>query len=568
VKLRLLVLLAVLALLAVACSGGGGDEGGTDEGAGADAGGDEAEEEEGQTLVFGTSTDPVVLDGALVSDGESLRAIDQMFEGLVTLTPGSTEVEPGLATEWEPNDEGTAYTFQLRDGVTFHDGEPFNADAVCYNLDRWYNFTGSFQNPDATYYWQTVFGGFAENDPEVNPDLGESLYESCAAEGDTEVTINLTRPSASFIPAMALTNFTFASPAALEEYGADEGEVDENGIFQPTGTYGTEHPTGTGPFRFVEWTVGERLVMERNPDYWGEFEGNIQTLIFQPVSDNAARLQALQSGEIAGYDLVEPVDFSTIEDDDQLQLLRRPAFNVGYLGFNQANPALADYNVRQAIAHAINREEIVEAFYQGTGVVAHEFMPPEVFGYSEDVPTYDYDPDRARELLAEYGQPVSLRFAYPTDVTRPYLPDPQAVFEAMVADLTEVGFQIETLSAPWRPDYVGAVQNGDYDLYLFGWTGDIGDPDNFVGTFFQTPQAQWGFDNPELFEALEEAERETDEDTRTEMYQEINNQIMEFLPGLPFAHSEPALGFRADVEGYQPSPVTLEAFAPVTVGGV
>jgi peptide/nickel transport system substrate-binding protein len=568
---RLLILLAALALLAAAC-GGGGDEGGGEGGGDVEEDqeqGEDAAAEEGETLVFGTSTDPVVLDGALVSDGESLRAIDQMFEGLVTLRPGTTEVEPGLATEWEPNDEGTAYTFQLRDDVTFHDGTPFNAEAVCFNFDRWYNFEGSFQNPDATYYWQTVFGGFANNDPQVNPDLGESLYESCAANGDTEVTLNLTKPSASFIPSLALTNFTIASPTALEEYGADEGSVNEDGVFQPSGTYGTEHPTGTGPFRFVEWQVGERLVMERNPDYWGDFEGNIGQLIFQPVSDNAARLQALQSGEISGYDLVEPVDFPTIEGDDSLQLLRRPAFNVAYLGFNQANEALANLNVRQAIAHAINREEIVEAFYSGTGVVATQFMPPEVFGYSEDVPTYDYDPDRARQLLEESGlpQPITLRFAYPTDVTRPYMPDPQANFEAMVSDLEEVGFVIEPQSAPWRPDYLSTVQTGGYDLYLFGWTGDIGDPDNFVGTFFQTPQAQWGFDNPELFAALDEAERETDEDRRTEMYQEINNQIMQFLPGLPYAHTEPALGFQATVEGYQPSPVTLEGFDPVRVAG-
>jgi peptide/nickel transport system substrate-binding protein len=565
----LLALLAVLAVSAAACGGGGGEgETGAEEVA-EGQGEEEAAAEGGETFVFGTTADPAVLDGALVSDGESLRAIDQMFEGLVATAPGSTEIVPSLATEWEASEDGTAWTFQLREGVTFHDGTPFNAEAVCYNFDRWYNFTGSFQNPDATYYWQTVFGGFANNDPEVNPDLGDSLYESCEANGDTEVTINLTRNSASFLPSLALSNFTIASPTALEEYGANEGEVDEEGIFRPTGTYGTEHPTGTGPFRFEEWDIGTSLTMVRYEDYWGEFPGNIQTLIFQPISDNAARLQALQSGEIGGYDLVEPVDFPTIEDDENLQLLSRPAFNVGYLGFNQADPQLQNLNVRQAIAHAINREELVQAFYSGQGQVATQFMPPELFGYSEDVPTYDYDPDRARQLLEESGlpQPITLTFAYPTDVSRPYMPDPQANFEAMRADLEEAGFVIEPVSAPWSPDYLSGVDTGQYDLYLIGWTGDFGDPDNFVGTFFQTPSPRWGFDNPELFAALDEAEQETDEDTRTEMYQEINNQIMEFLPGLPYVHTQPALGFQASVEGYQPSPVSLEPFSDVTVGG-
>jgi len=574
---RVLALLAALAVITAACGGGDAEEEtgaeelaegqADDETEAADA---EEEPAEGETFVFGTTADPAVLDGVLVSDGESLRAIDQMFEGLVATAPGSTEIEPLLATEWDVNDEGTVWTFQLQEGVTFHDGEPFNADAVCFNFDRWYNFSGSFQNPDATYYWQTVFGGFADIEPEFAESVPEdSLYDSCEAVSDTEVTINLTRNSASFLPSLALKNFSFASPAALEEYGADEGEVDEEGIFRPTGAYGTEHPTGTGPYMFEEWDIGTRLIMTRNPDYWGEFPGNISTLIFQPIPDNAARLQALQSGEISGYDFVEPVDFGAIEGDDGLQLLDRPAFNVGYLGFNQADPVLQNLDVRQAIAHAIDREELVEAFYEGQGQVATQFMPPELFGYSEDVTTYEYDPGLAQQLLEESGEqlPITLDFAYPTDVSRPYMPDPQANFEAMRADLEAAGFVINPISAPWSPDYLSGVETGQYDLYLFGWTGDFGDPDNFVGTFFQEPSAQFGFDSPELFAALDEAEQETDEDARVGLYEEINVQIMDFLPGLPYVHTQPALAFEAEVEGYQPSPVTLEPFADVTVGG-
>src|SRR5829696_222175 len=154
--------LAALALVLVAGCGGDGDSGG--------GGGGE--------LVFGTASDPVVLDGALVSDGESLRAIDQIFEGLVTLKEGTTEVVPALAESWEADEAGTSWTFKLRDGVEFHDGEPFNAEAVCFNFDRWYNFKGSFQNPSASYYWQTVFGGFAETDPKSGAPA-DSLYARC-----------------------------------------------------------------------------------------------------------------------------------------------------------------------------------------------------------------------------------------------------------------------------------------------------------------------------------------------------------------------------------------------------
>ena len=550
-KWRAMVLLTALGLIAAACGG--------DEEPSGEQGGQEGEAT--ATMVFGTSADPVVLDGALVSDGESLRAIDQMFEGLVTLAPGGTEVVPGLAKDWEISEDGMSYTFNLEEEVTFHDGEPFNAEAVCYNFDRWYNFKGDFQNPAASYYWQTVFQGFADTKG------NDVLYDSCEATEEFVVTLNLTRPSASTLAALALTNFTIASPAALEEYEADEGSVDAEGIFSPSGTYATEHPTGTGPFKFEEWIRGDRLVMTRNEDYWGDAPGNIQELIFRPIVDPAARLQALQSGEIQGFDLVDPQDYPTIEGDDQLQLLNRPAFNVGYVGMNQAVKPLDDIAVRQAIAHAINREEVVEGFYAGQGEVATQFMPPELFGYADDVTTYEYDPDKARQLLedAGYELPVQIDFAYPTDVERPYMPDPQANFEAMVADLEECCFEIEQKSAIWSPDYLDNADNGRYGLYLLGWTGDFGDPDNFIGTFFQTEQPAWGFNNQEIFDALNAAEEETDEDARVGLYEEANRLIMDFLPGLPYVHTEPGLAFAANVTGYETSPVSLEPFSVVTV---
>ena len=551
---KLWALLIALLLVAAACGGSDDDDGGTEDGGNASG-------EATATMVFGTSADPVVLDGALVSDGESLRAIDQMFEGLVTLEPGGTEPVPGLATDWEISEDGLQYTFTLQEGVKFHDGTDFNAEAVCFNFDRWYNFEGTFQNPAASYYWQTVFGGFSDGKT-------PSLYESCEAPDEGTVVLNLTKPSSSILGALALTNFTIASPTALEEYDADKGKVDADGIFSPTGTYATEHPTGTGPFKFVEWTRGDRLVMERNEDYWGDAPGNIQQLIFRPIADPAARLQALQTGEIQGYDLVDPQDYETISGDENLQLINRPAFNVGYVGFNQAVAPLDQLEVRQAIAHSIDREEVVEAFYAGQGEVATQFMPPEVEGYADDVTTYEYDVDKAAQILEDAGieTPIQIDFAYPTDVERPYMPDPQANFEAMVADLEESGlFTIEKKSATWSPDYLDNVDNGRYGLYLLGWTGDYGDPDNFVGTFFQTEQPAWGFNNQEIFDALDAAEVETDLEARVGLYEEANRLIMDFLPGLPYVHTEPGLAFTANVTGYQASPVSLEPFSVVTV---
>ena len=551
--------LFLVALLALAAAGCGGDEettDGTDTGAGGQQGG---------TLVFGTAADPVVLDGALVSDGESLRAIDQIYETLVSLKPGTTELEPGLAQSWELSEDGLEYTFTLQEGVTFHDGEAFNAEAVCFNFDRWYNFTGSFQNPSASYYWQTVFGGFAETDPKSGAPE-DSFYESCEAVDESTVVLRLTSPSSAILGALSLSAFSIASPAALEEFGADEGEVDADGIFHPTGTFGTEHPIGTGPFQFVSWERGNRLVLESYDDYWGE-PALIDELIFRPIPDNAARLQALQTGEIQGYDLVEPQDIPTIEGDDNLQILDRPAFNVAYVGINQAFEPFDQLEVRQAVAAGLNREEVVTSFYGGRGEVAKEFMPPDVTGYADDVTEYTFDPEQAQSLLEEAGvqTPLEITFCYPTDVSRPYMPDPQRNFEAFAASLNESGFQIKPRSAPWSPDYLGLVDEGKCPLYLLGWTGDFGDPDNFIGTFFQSPQKAWGFENEEIHSILDEAEAETDLEAREGLYQEANRLIMDFLPGVPYVHTEPALAFHANVTGYQPSPVSLESFATVSI---
>lgn len=559
-SVKFLLLAAALALaLSVAGCGGDDEEGEAEEGA------------TGGTLVFAGAADPVVLDGALVSDGESLRVIDQLFEGLVTLEPGTTEVIPALATSWETSEDGLEWTFSLREGVTFHDGEPFNADAVCFNFERWYNFPDSFQNANASYYWQFGFGGGFANPIEGAAGPEESIYAGCEALDDSTVKLILTRSSAAFLPALSLPSLAFHSPKALQEFGADEGNVDEEGVFRPTGTYGTEHPTGTGPFKFESWTRGDRLVIVRNDDYWGE-KAKLDSVIFRPIPDNAARLQALQTGEIQGYDLVEPQDMPTIEGDDSLQLVRRPAFNVGYVGINQGIPPMDQIEVRQAVAHGLDRAAVVSDFYPPGAEVAHEFMPPELFGYADDVTQYEFDPERSKELLQQAGLtlPVEIEFWFPTDVSRPYMPDPQRNFEAFRASLEQSGFRVTPRSAPWSPDYLGAADAGRAQLYLLGWTGDYGDPDNFVGTFFQTPQPAWGTDknpNQEIMDLLNEAEAEPDLEARTQQYQEINRKIADWIPGVPYVHTQPALAFAANVKGYLPSPISLEPFVFVSLEG-
>lgn len=535
--------------LGLAACGGGDDDGG------------EASGESGGTLVFAGSQDPVILDGSLVSDGESTRVINQIFEGLVRSEEGGTEIEPALAEEWEASADGLQWTFHLRDGVTFHDGEPFNAEAVCFNFDRWYNFTGVLQSPAVSYYWGTVMGGFAANE---DPAMGQSLYTGCEATDDQTAVITLSRPSSAFISALAMPAFTIASPKALTDYQADAvSGTGEAPTFD--GTFGYEHPVGTGPFQFESWERGSQVTLSRYDDYW-EGPAQVDELIFTVIPDGPARRQALESGDIDGYDLVDPADVEALEGAG-FEILRRPAFNVGYIGFQQNVPPFDNLKIRQAIAHAIDFENLIRTNYPEGSELATQFMPPELFGWADDVTTYDYDPELAKQLIAESGVTnLTLPFWYPTDVSRPYMPNPQANWELMKSDLEAVGFVIEPHTAPWNPDYLDATQTGGTPMFLLGWNGDFGDPDNFIGTFFQQVNPQFGsFDNPEIFAKLNEAEAETDEARRTELYQEANRMIMDFLPGVPYVHNEPAIAFREGVTGFVPDPLSNESFATVTV---
>ena len=529
-----------------------------------DAGGEEATDgqaAEGGTFVFAASSDPVMLDPAFASDGETFRVARNIFEGLVGTEPGTAEPAPLLAESWEQSEDGLSYTFTLKDGVTFHDGTEFNAEAVCANFDRWHNWTGLLQSENLTYYYQNLFKGFAESD---NPELEGGVYRDCVANEDGTVTVNLNEPFAGFIPALSLPAFSMQSPTAMEEYDADNvSGTEDDPRFS---AYATEHPTGTGPFTFGSWDRGQQVTLERYDDYWGE-TAQIDTAIIRTISDGNARLQALRNGDIDAYDNVLPGDIEGLEADG-FQVEQRPPFTILYLGMNQAVPELADPRVRQAIAHAIDKEAVVsQSLPEGTEI-ATQFIPPTVEGWSDSVPTYEYDPERAQQLLAEAGADgMTLQFNYPTDVSRPYMPTPEDTYTAISSQLEAVGITVEPVADRWSPDYLDKIQGTqDHVVHLLGWTGDYNDPDNFLGVFFGGPSNEWGFNNPELFSALTEARGLPSREEQTPVYEQINEDIMEFLPGVPIAHPSPSLAFAPGVEGYQPSPVNDEVWNMVTVG--
>ena len=516
------------------------------------------------TFVIAGAADPTYLDPALVSDGESFRVTEQIFEGLVSLKPGSTIVRPGLATSWNSKN-GKDWTFNLRHNVKFQDNTPFNASAVCANFNRQYNFRGPFQDSTANYYWQAVFYGYKHND---SSSLSKSLYKGCTAKGKYTAVIHLSTKSSSFLSALVISAFSIQSPTAMKKYGANKGEL-RNGTFYPTGTYAFSHPTGTGPFKFKSWSVGQKVELVRNEKYWGK-KPRIGRVIVQPISNNTARVQALQSGEINGADLIQPQDVGTIKKNKNLKLLNRPSFNVAYVTINSSHAPFNKLAVRQAVAYGLDRAGVVKSFYAGRAQVAQEFMPPQLFGWTSKVPKYPYNPEKAKSLLRGAGLslPVTVDFWYPTNISRPYMPRPDLNFQAFSASLEKSGFKVVSHSAPWRPDYVKKVNDGTAgDLNMIGWTGDFGDPDNFVGTFFKVYHPQFGFHNAGIFNILAKASAETNLKKRIALYQKANIMIMKFLPGVPYAHSQPALGMQKKVKGYVPSPVGTDPFAGVFFGG-
>lgn len=538
-----MVVLLAVGLLAPACGGDEGSDSGTSR---RDA-----------TFVFATAASPVRFDGAQVRDLESGRVVSQIFEPLLRYDTDGLTLRPALARSWEGSPDGLSWTFRLRRGVRFHDGTPFDATAVCANFERWYHFRGVQQSFAIGLSWRDFFGGFATRDDPTAP--AESLYRSCEARADDEVVVNLSRRSGRFLPAMAIWPFTMASPEALRRYEADKVSGTPAGP-EFEGTYGTEHPTGTGPFKLERFVPGERVVLVRNEDYWGP-KPKLARVILRPIPDPAARRQALESGEVHGIDPVDPRDMKPLRRAG-FRIVEGPPLNVGFVAFNQGYPPLDNPKVRQAVAHALNRTAVVEAKYAPGTIAATQFQPPTVPGHADDVADYPYDPDRARRLLAESGvADPRLEFWYPTGHPAPDLPDPEGTFQAFRADLEAVGFEVEPKPMA-QPQYFQTAITGGAAMYFMSLFS-LPDPDFFLGTFFKDKAPPWGFDDPELFRSVNEANAEPDPERRAALYRAINRRVMEILPGVPLVHVRPAAALSPRVDGYRMHVGVVDDYAKV-----
>jgi peptide/nickel transport system substrate-binding protein len=520
-------------------------------------------EDSGGTLTVAGAGEPKNFDPIFNDDGESFRPARQIFDTLIQNKPGTADLEPALAESWESSDGGKTITFKLRKGVKFHDGTAFNGAAVCFNLDRWFNMKGAAAQSQMIYYGDT-FGGFAKNEGDA---LGDPVYKSCEAPDENTAVMHLNKYRGALPAAMTLTSFSISSPTALKKYSADT--VTQSGDNFTYNDYANLHPVGTGPFKFQGYDKASKTVtLVRNDDFWGD-KAKVKKLIIRTIPDEGARKQELEAGKVNIIDFPNPVDWPSLKSKG-LKVEVRPAFNVLYLGINQKNnPKLKDLRVRQAIAYAINRQQLVKSKLPEGAQVAKEFMPSTVSGYAEDVQTYDYNLDKAKSLLKEAGaENLTLKFYYPSEVTRPYMPDPKGIFTAISADLEAAGIKIEPVVKPWNGGYKDDIQKaGKQDIHLIGWTGDYNHASDWIGVFFGRAKPEFGFNEPALFDALAAADGQSDPAASKAAYQAVNRDIMaKYLPAIPISHSPPAMATSAKVSGLITSPLTDERFSTVSVG--
>ncbi|UDK98410.1 ABC transporter substrate-binding protein [Lysinibacillus sphaericus] len=511
------MLILVLSTILAACSSGsdGKDTGSKD----TSTGGDSASSGE-KTLVYGRGGDSTALDPATVTEGESFKVTVNIYETLINFGEQDVTLKPGLAKSWKASEDGLTYTFQLEEGVKFHDGSDFNAEAVAKNFERWKAGADKFP-----YFMSQFTMG------------GEQIIESITPEGDYTVVFKLKQPQAPFLKNLAMSPFAIASPKAFE--ANDDALIDK--------------PVGTGPFKFVNWTRNDSITIEKNTDYRIAGLPKLDKVIFRSIPDNSARLNALNNGEVDVVDGLSPSDKGSIETNGDLQLIERPSMNVGYLGLTVTRPPFDNVKVRQAVNYAIDKQALVDAFYEGLAEPAKNPMPPVIAGYNDDITGYAYDPEKAKALLKEAGYDGKEIELWAMPVPRPYMPDGQKIAEAIQKNLADVGIPSKIVSFEWAT-YLEKAQNGEADAFLLGWTGDNGDADNFIYTLLDADNIGSNnytfYDNPELHKLLVAAQTEVNEDKRNELYKQAQVIISEDAPWVPLAHSIPILAASTKVTNY------------------
>lgn len=474
-----------------------------------------------KTLVYAQGADPRGLDPAFVDDGESAKVIVNVYEGLIKYKEGSTELEPGLAKSWEISSDGKEYTFKLREGVKFHDGTPFNADAVKINIERQLP-------PKAT-----------EDMPYASFTFGE--VEKVEKVDDYTVKIKLKKPYTPFLANLAMSLAApMVSPAALEK---NNGNLNEN-------------PVGTGPFKFVSWKKGESITLEKNNEYWGD-KAKLDKVVFKFTKENSVRASELMTGATDIMDGVDPNDVQKLKDN-KINVITENGMNINYMAFNTERAPFNDPKLREAISYAINRDELVKFLYQGFAEVAKAPLPSFIPGHNNKVKSIEYNPEKAKQLLKEAGKEnLSVKIITYSN-PRPYNPvNGQKLAEAVQNYLSKVGVKATIDVYQWK-EYKEKTKQGEGDILFYGWTGDNGDADNFMSLFdskeIKSSLNVSKYNNPEVDKLLSKARQTPNGDERNNIYKEMQDVIAKDAPWVTISHAKDMIAASPKVKNFKIHP--------------
>ncbi|WP_413794028.1 MULTISPECIES: ABC transporter substrate-binding protein [unclassified Pseudomonas] len=512
-------------------------------------------------LVFCSEGSPAGFDPGQYTTGTDFDAsAETMFNRLTQFERGGTAVIPGLATKWDISEDGLTYTFHLREGVKFHTTpyfkptREFNADDVLFTFNRMINKDDPFRKA-----YPTEFPYFTDMGMDTNITQIDKV-------DDHTVKFTLKDVDAAFIQNMAMS---FASIQSAE-YAAQllkEGKAPDI----------NQKPVGTGPFVFKSYQKDSNIRYTGNKDYWKPDDVKIDNLIFAITTDPSVRMQKLKKNECQITLFPRPADLKALKEDKALKMPDQAGFNLGYIAYNVMDKikgsnepnVLANLKVRQALDMAVNKPQIIDSVYQGAGQLAVNAMPPTQWSYDTTIKDAKYDPEKAKELLKEAGVKEGTNITlWAMPVQRPYNPNAKLMAEMLQSDWKKIGLNVNIVSYEWG-EYIKRSKGGENQAMIIGWSGDNGDPDNWLNVLFGCDSlagnnfSKWC---DKKFDGLvKEAKRTTDQSKRTELYKQAQHVLKDAVPMTPIAHSTVYQPMRANVQDFKISPFGLNSFYGVSV---
>ena len=508
-----------------------------------------------KTLVYCSEGSPENFYPGVNTTGTSFDVTTQVYNTIVEFERGGTKVVPGLAEKWDISADGTVYTFHLRKGVKWHSTSKsfkptrdFNADDFIFMLERQWKESDPF------------FKVTSQNHSYFN-DMGmPKLLKSVDRIDEYTVKITLNQAEAPFLANLAMQYAGIQSKEyaiAMLKAGTPE-KVDQD-------------PIGTGPFYLVQYQKDAVIRFKAFPQYWGG-KAKIDDLVFAITPDASVRWAKLQKGECHAMPYPNPADLDAIRKDPNVQVLEQPGLNVGYLSYNTTKKPFDDVRVRKALNMAINKKAIIDGVYLSTGVAAKNPIPPTMWSYNDAVKDDPYDPEAARRLLAQAGFPDGFStdlWAMP--VQRPYNPNAKRIAELMQADLAKINVKAEIKSFEWG-EYRKRLQAGEHQMGMLGWTGDNGDPDNFLYTLLGCASAQsasgsniYKFCHQPYEDLVLKAKSTTKQADRDALYKKAQVIFKEQAPWFTIAHAVQLKPVRKEVVDFKLSPFGRHTFYGVDI---